>query len=266
MEKAPVYREVASIHRSRIVVVGEVRDGHAFAYDEAVSVIRRIAAARAAKTSNTSFKELPPIRRNVTAFCMTSVSFIAMSPITLLLFVGHDQIASFLHKFGPARTPRILDKQLRQQREWARYKNELLQAAADRTPTRLQMVMGRRRLPQTVGVSADAKVGMARRGGGGDGDGGGGSSRSFANGDSSDKKSLLEGLGDVVNGAASAELAAASSEMGTAIMETFRQINYLEPAASARQPASARPPPSRQPVPPTKPRPKSALAAMPVEG
>jgi hypothetical protein len=52
------------------------------------------------------------------------------------------------------------------------------------------------------------------------------------------QRDLLEGLQHVVHGEASAELAAASSDMGTTITECFTQMNYLEPAnpkaASAR--------------------------------
>ena len=220
LEKPKFYREASAINRSRLVVVGEVREGHTFAYDEALSVIKRIAAARTSKTSSTLFKELPPIRRNVTAFCTTSVSVIAMSPIILILFIGHDQLSGFLRSFGTARTAKTLDKQLRQQREWRNYKQQLLQAALDKPSSRLQMVMGPRRLPPPVDGGVDSKFEQRNPARGGD-------SQRRADGT---KRSLLEGLGAVVNGAASAELAAASSDMGTTITENFLQRNYLESA------------------------------------
>jgi CRP-like cAMP-binding protein len=229
---AKLYREVTNIQHNRIVVVGDVREGHTFAYDEAMSVIRRIAAARAKRTSNVAFKELPPIRRNVTAFCLTSVSAIAMSPINLILFVGHDHLASFIRSFGPPRTPRVLDKQLRQQRAWRQYKHELLHSAVDKEPTRLQMFVGPRRLPPPVGGrTLDAR--FERKGGQALSApplhvGGGGSSGSGRR--DGTKRSLLDGLGDVVNGAASAELAEASSDLGTAITESSRRQNSLQPS------------------------------------
>ena len=58
---------------------------------------------------------------------------------------------------------------------------------------------------------------------------GGGVSSSSARRDGT-KLSLLDGLGDVVHGAASAELAEASSDLGTAITESSRQKNSLQPS------------------------------------
>ena len=137
-----VVREVARLNHSRIVMVGEMRDGHAFAYDEAIQVIKRIAAARVAKLNNMAPKEQAPIRRNLTAFCTTSVSAIAMSPIILVLFVGLDHLAGFVRSFGPSRTPAMLDEQLRKQRAWHQYKEDLFRTVVNWEPTLVRTVIG----------------------------------------------------------------------------------------------------------------------------
>ena len=230
-----LFREVARLNHSRIVMVGEMRDGHAFAYDEAIQVIKRIAAARVAKLNNMAPKEQAPIRRNLTAFCMTSVSAIAMSPIILVLFVGLDHLAGFVRSFGPSRTPAMLDEQLRKQRAWHQYKEDLFRTVVNREPTLVRTVIGRRQFPPRVGVNAlDAKFEREdnlslspRRSNIGEAMGKG-------RGRDGAKHSLLDGLHSVMNGAASAELAAASSDMGTAFTESTRRRSFLEPSSKPR--------------------------------
>ena len=84
IKRPKLYRETATIRRSRMVIVSEIREGSPFAHDEAIAVIRRIASARASKSS-IPFRDQPPIRRNVTSFCMSTVQAIAISPITLMV-------------------------------------------------------------------------------------------------------------------------------------------------------------------------------------
>ena len=223
MRPADLYREGATIHRSRLVVVREVREGAVFAYDEAVAVIRRVAAARAAKTTSANFKGLPPIRRNVTAFCLTDVSAIAISPIILILFVGNEKLPAFLRSFGPARTSQVLDKQLRQQREWHKFKQQLLKST-EKPQSRLQEFIGPRRYARAAEESELARN-SPRLGGAMS------ARRTHSNGgrQNGTGRSLLDGLGAVVNGMASAELASASSDLGTAITETYRHESFLRP-------------------------------------
>ena len=220
-------REVARIHRDRIVVVGEIREGQSFAYDEAISVIRRIALARSTGRTASSFKELDPIRRSVTSFCMTEVQAIALSPLVLLLFVGHDKLAPFIRSFGTARSGHELDKHLRQQREWKQFKQSLLDESSDRPPTMLKSLIGPRKFArQTVDAIAPSERAGAM------------SERKSSPG----KRRVLDGLQTMVHGAASAELAAASSDVGTTITEYTTIRNHLEPSSveGRRRAASAR--------------------------
>lgn len=122
---------------------------------------------------------------------------------------------------------------LRQQREWKRYKAELLAAATDRPPTRLQMLIGPRRFASSGSderdgaALGDAAGGRARPGSGPSKGSALGSAGARAADDG--RFRMLEGLHKEVNGAASSELAAASADMGTTITEEFSQRNYLQP-------------------------------------
>lgn len=137
-------REGVVTHCKRIVVVGDVSEGSAFAYDEAIRVIQRLALARSAKLAAAP-SELPPIRRNMSAYSMSPVQAIALSPVALLLLIACDGLAAFVHSFGSARTPAVLGRQLHTQRDWAQYKQRLLADAASRPPTPLQQLIGPRR-------------------------------------------------------------------------------------------------------------------------
>ena len=81
----------------------------------------------------------------------------------------------------------MLDKQLRQQREWKRYKAELLAAVEDKPVSRLQAVLGPRRL---LGAASDAADKAASAPGSARGGGGGGSPGR----DPSSRWKLLDGL------------------------------------------------------------------------
>ena len=226
-----LHREVSEIRRNRMVMVGEVREGTTFARDEAIAVIKRIAGARANRSSASAYRELPPIRRNVTSFCMTAVQAIAMSPVALIIFVQPDLLPGFIRSFGPSRDQSELDKELRRQREWKKYKAELLYAATNKVPSRLQETIGPRRYKsisldasenadlKPPGSSAAPPLGSPRSGAA--------SARAGSARDSRWK--FLDGLDRTVNGAASAELAAASGDMGTTITEQFTITHRLEP-------------------------------------
>ena len=136
----------------------------------------------------------------------------------------------------------MLDKQLRQQREWKRYKEELLAEASlqARPPTRLMEVMGPRRYAGEA-PSARARNAAAAAGEAGKvpvvtpplsprGKNRPGSGKNSKNGRPSVSKQLSSLLDGLHNGAASAELAAASSDMGTTITEQFTQTNGIEPS------------------------------------
>lgn len=224
---ASYYREALQTECERIVVVGKVQEGCVFACDEAVSVVRRIAAAAVQQKGFSSFKALAPIRRNVTSFCMTTVQAIAISPVALILFVGHDHLASFLRSFGPARSPGALDKQLRQQREWQRYKRELAAAAVNRPSTHLQQIIGPR-IGQNRNSFRSTNGALPQLGNAGAG--GTGTRRTASLHDNESGGNLLvDALASAVNGAAAAELAAASSETGTTVIESFSERCFLQP-------------------------------------
>ncbi len=141
-------REVSVTTYRRLVIAGEVAEGRVFAYDEAVSVIHRLAAARVSHSSEVHYQELPPLTRNLTAFCVTGVHALAISPISLLAIVHTEALVPLLASLGPARSKQDLDHHLRSQRDWTSYKQHLVSSARAELWRAQERVQTQRRIGQ----------------------------------------------------------------------------------------------------------------------
>eukprot|EP00966_Prymnesium_polylepis_P076036 1762927-Prymnesium_polylepis.1 len=81
----------------------------------------RVAAAKSGGKGRAA-----PIKRNSTAFCITPVQALAISPVTFMQFVQGEQLVAFVKHYGTPRNGPMLNHQLREKREWMAYKQQLM--------------------------------------------------------------------------------------------------------------------------------------------